>query len=257
MIESVAELLDIAQDTLFVSFAVFLRVGATMLVLPVFGEQSVPMRVRLLLAFCFTVVVAPASISLFDPFTSKTFPAILFLTEPIIGLGFGIVIRLVFITIQVAGSIAAQSTSLAQIAGGATAEPQPAIGHVLYISCLALAAMLGLHVQIAEGFLLSYRVFPVGVAPSASAFSAWGVSHVSDAFSTAFTLAMPFMIVSLLYNVALGIINRAMPQLMVAFVGAPAITAAGLILLLLTAPLLLPIWQKGLESVLANPFRGW
>jgi flagellar biosynthetic protein FliR len=65
------------------------------------------------------------------------------------------------------------------------------------------------------------------------------------------------VIVSLLYNVALGVINRAMPQLMVAFVGAPAITAGGLILLALTTPVLLPIWQRAFEALLLNPFGGW
>ena len=48
-----------------------------------------------------------------------------------------------------------------------------------------------------------------------------------------------------------------MPQLMVAFVGAPAITAAGLILLFLTAPILLSVWIRALDLFLGNPFGAW
>jgi len=44
---------------------------------------------------------------------------------------------------------------------------------------------------------------------------------------------------------------------MVAFVGAPAITAGGLILLALTAPYLLAIWLTALNTFLAAPFGGY
>ena len=55
------------------------------------------------------------------------------------------------------------------------------------------------------------------------------------------------------YNVALGAINRAMPQMMVAFVGAPAITAAGLLILMLSAPVILHFWGVRLDRLIADP----
>jgi flagellar biosynthesis protein FliR len=68
-------------------------------------------------------------------------------------------------------------------------------------------------------------------------------------------LAAPFFVISFLYNVALGVINRAMPQLMVAFVGAPAITFGALVLLLLAVPAGLVIWWNAFSIVLDDPFR--
>ena len=79
---------------------------------------------------------------------------------------------------------------------------------------------------------------------------------MARAFSLAFTLAAPFVIVSVLYNLTLGVINRAMPQLMVAFVGAPVITAGGLFLMLLLTPIMLSRWHETLARFLANPFSG-
>ena len=58
----------------------------------------------------------------------------------------------------------------------------------------------------------------------------------------------------MIYNLALGIINRAMPQLMVAMVGAPAITGGALALLMLAAPVILPLWLGLLQARLADPF---
>ena len=78
--------------------------------------------------------------------------------------------------------------------------------------------------------------------------SGWGLARIAEAFSLAFLLAAPFVIASFIYNLALGVINRAMPQLMVAFVGAPAITWGGLALLLVTAPVLLGVWVDRLNG---------
>ncbi|WP_298561257.1 flagellar biosynthetic protein FliR [uncultured Aliiroseovarius sp.] len=257
MNDQLAQIMAQSQAFVMLGFVVFLRVGAAMALLPAFGETMVPVRVRLFLGFAFTVIVTPAVANTVTPSVEQLGSPIYLMSEPIVGLGFGIILRLAIMTLQIAGSIAAQSTSLAQLMGGNNSDPQPAIGHVLTISGLALAAMLGLHVRIVEGFILSYQVFPVGALPDPLGFSDWGITHVAHSFGFAFALAAPFVIVSLLYNVALGVINRAMPQLMVAFVGAPAITAGGLILLALTTPVLLPIWQRAFEALLLNPFGGW
>jgi flagellar biosynthetic protein FliR len=128
------------------------------------------------------------------------------------------------------------------------------MGHVLMVAGLALAVMLGLHVRLTEVLIQSYDVFRPGVLPGAELFTAWGRAHVGRAFALAFTLAAPFVVASLVYNLALGVINRAMPQLMVAFVGAPAITAGGLVLLFLAAPLLIGLWGDGLTVFLSDPF---
>ena len=53
----------------------------------------------------------------------------------------------------------------------------------------------------------------------------------------------------------LGVINRAMPALMVSFVGAPALTAAGLALMAVMAPLALSVWSQALQTFLAAPFQ--
>ncbi|WP_246066581.1 flagellar biosynthetic protein FliR [Aliiroseovarius halocynthiae] len=246
-----------SQAFFLLGFVVFLRVGAAMALLPAFGETMVPARVRLFIGLAFTIIVSPAVASGVDASIGTLTSPIYLMSEPIVGLGFGIALRLAVVSLQIAGSIAAQSTSLAQLMGGNSSDPQPAIGHVLTIAGLALAVMLGLHVRIVEGFIMSYQIFPVGDLPDAQGFSDWGISHIARAFGFAFTLAAPFVIVSLLYNVALGVINRAMPQLMVAFVGAPAITAGGLILLAVTTPVLLPIWQRAFDALLHNPFAGW
>lgn len=255
LLSDLAKMAGISQTALLTGFVVFLRVGAAMALLPAFGEQSVPQRVRLALALCFTLVVAPGAA---DKVAGLAAPgdvlSMALITEPLAGLIIGIVLRLFILALQMAGTIAAQATSLSQFFGGAGVEPQPAISQILVVSGLALAVMAGLHIRMAEMLLQSYDALPAGKFPSAALITEWGLGQIAHAVGLAFSLAAPFVIASLIYNVALGVINRAMPQLMVSFIGAPALAFGGLALLVLVVPLALGLWITALGGFLADPF---
>ncbi len=253
MTEDPVTLLGLSQSMLWHGFLVFLRVGATVSLLPGFGERSVPVRVKLILAFAFTCIVAPA-VPEFDANPGIGTTGRFVLTETISGLALGMGVRLFVLALQTAGAMAANATSLSQVLGGAAADPLPAISYILVVAGLALAVMTGLHVKAAELLILSYDLLPPGAFPDGRTLSGWGLSQVTRAFSLAFILAAPFLVVSVIYNLTLGVINKAMPQLMVAFVGAPVITAGGLILLFLASPLLLSVWVDALNGFMARPF---
>ncbi len=253
------ELLPYSQSALWTSFAVFIRIGAFMAVLPAFGDQPVPTRVRLVLAVMFTLVVAPTVASTVPTVPTALLTAFAILgMEALTGLFFGIFLRFFILILQIAGSIAAQATSLSQIFGGtAVVDPQPAIGHMLVVAGTALAALSGLHIQAASYMIHSYTLVPFGVGLRPELVAEVGVSEVGRAFGLGFTLAAPFPIASLIYNIVLGVINRAMPQLMVSFVGAPALTAGGLLLFFLSAPLMLALWWTAFSAFMAAPFGAW
>lgn len=234
------------------ALVVFLRVSALVSLLPAFGEQTVPVRVKLGISVAFTMVVAPSVPAIAPPADIVIFGG-LAVTEIGIGLALGIGVRLFVLALQTAGSIAAQATSLSQLLGGASADPAPAMGHVLVVGGLALAVMGGLHIRAAELMIQSYQLFPAGAAPEPRGLASWGGERIARAFGLAFMLAAPFAIASLIYFLTLGVINRAMPQLMVAFVGAPVITLGGLFLLFAGAPLMLSMWREALQVFLANP----
>lgn len=231
--------------------AVFLRVAAFSSLLPAVGERTVPMRVKLAIAFALTLVAAPVVSDSAISGTSRGWVALIF-SETLVGLGLGILVRFFVFCLQIAGTIAAQAMSLSQLLGG-TGEPVPAMGQVLVTAGLAAAVTAGLHVRAVEFLVLSYQVFAPGLWPDAAILSEWSVAHLSRIFILAFVLAAPFVIISLLYNLTLGVINRAMPQLMVAFVGAPAITLAGIGLLALIAPVSLAVWLAALLEFTSAP----
>lgn len=250
------EFLPYSRAALWTGFAVFMRIGAVMAVLPAFGDQPVPTRVRLVLAVMFTFIVAPSVASEVPVLPASLIGAFGALgKEALTGLFFGIFLRLFILVLQIAGSIAAQATSLSQIFGGtAVVDPQPAIGHMLIVAGTALAALSGLHVQAASYMIHSYTLVPFGSGLRPGLVAEVGVAEAGRAFALGFSLAAPFMLASLVYNIVLGVINRAMPQLMVSFVGAPALTAGGLILFFLTAPIMLAIWLQAFSAFMDVPF---
>jgi len=102
--------------------------------------------------------------------------------------------------------------------------------------------------------IYSYTLVPFGSGLQPALVAEVGVAEAGRALALGFSLAAPFLIASLVYNIVLGVINRAMPQLMVSFVGAPALTAGGLILFFLTAPIMLAIWLEAFSGFMDVPF---
>jgi flagellar biosynthetic protein FliR len=249
-----ADVFAVFGTTAIASFLIFLRVGAMMALVPAFGERIVPLRLRLGLTIALTAVSAPAVTPMLDDSVDVSrLDPVSFAAEVCAGLLLGIALRLFILALQTASVIAAQATSLSQLFGGAAVDPLPALGHLFVISALALATMAGLHVRLVEFLILSYDLFPPGRLPLPSDLASWGIERTGEAFALAFVLSAPFVIASLVYNLALGAINKAMPQLMVAFVGAPAITFAAMALLLLGAPLILAEWHRHLLEFMVDP----
>ena len=164
MTDLLAQLMATGNTALAAGFVVFLRVGAVMATLPAFGEHSVPQRVRLMLTLAFTAIVFPAvADDVLARLAGRPPPVPVLLAEITTGLALGMALRLFVAVLQTAGSIAAQSTSLAQILGSAGVEPMPAMGHLMVVSGLAVAVMSGLHLRVSEALIGSYTVFPPGV----------------------------------------------------------------------------------------------
>ncbi|SDY44590.1 flagellar biosynthetic protein FliR [Jannaschia faecimaris] len=248
MIQSLLDLHGTIAPALSQLFIVVLRVGGLMLLLPGLSDRMIPSRIRLVTTFALSVAVAP---SIAVPLTIG---GELIIIETSIGLALGAVLRFLVSALTMAGMMAAQLTSLAQLFG--STEPSSAMGNLLNLAGLALLMASGLPLMIVDLLIRSYDVLPLGLPPPGRDMVEWGVSRAAEAFALAFALAAPFALAALIYNAAMGVINRAMPQLMVALVGAPAITWASAVLLLLAAPLILSVWKTAMIAALADPLGG-
>lgn len=247
-----------SPDHIWAVSLVIFRVGAAMAFLPAFGEQIVPMRVKLAGTLAFSAILTPIIWTSIEQVVTQRQWFTLIGQEVVAGLIVGFIFRLMVFALQITGTIAAQSTSLSQFFGGGLgADPQTAFSTFLVVAGLCLAVMLGLHIRVIEILISSYESFPVGQWPGGGAAAEWAITKISYTFGLGFTLAGPFVLASLIYNLGLGAINKAMPQLMVALVGAPAISFGGLFLLMISSPIILTVWARAFVQVTSPAGAGF
>ena len=84
----------------------------------------------------------------------------------------------------------------------------------------------------------------------------WATTRMAETFAIGVTLAAPFVAIGFAYNLALGALNRAMPQLLVALVGVPALVWVGIVVLALVLPTLMETWLGYLDRTFEDPMAG-
>lgn len=227
------------------------RLSFIVFFLPGIGEQLVPVRVRLAVLVAVSAaltangVVAEPSLSPISNYLE------LLLIEIAIGFFLGVMLRLVIWMLTIAGSVVAQSIGLSQFLGVALEhEAQTLTANLLSMAGAALLLTVNFHVNVVAGLVRLYADIPVGALSLLN--RDFLIASFFDAFGFALLLAWPFVVVNLLYNICLGFINKALPQLMVAFVGAPFMVGAGTALLALSVTALLFAWKDRVLQVI-----GW
>jgi flagellar biosynthetic protein FliR len=136
---------------------------------------------------------------------------------------------------------------------GVAQEPEPTIATLLTLGGIVLAMKAGLHIALVAALARLYDVLPFGQFPIGDEMGAWSVGRISAAFAIGMSLAFPFIVISFIYNVALGAMSRAMPQLLVSLVGAPLLVGLGMLTLYLVLPELYASWRPVMQAVLAFP----
>lgn len=254
LLDTLAPIAQLGEAPIAILAGVFTRISALVFFLPALGERAVSPRIRLGAALAIAYLLTPIVMAAQPAAPASVVDAApLIAAEAIAGALIGFSIRIAIFILQTAGSMAAQTMSLSQLFGaGLDLQPEPPIATLLVMAGIALAAAAGIHVKAVSALVFSYEVMPFGAFPGASEAGQWAADRAAFAFAAAFSLALPFVVLGFVYNLAIGAANRAMPQLMVAFVGAPAITLAGLAMLALAAPALLGVWLAMVDAIFAT-----
>lgn len=218
------------------------RIAALISVAPIFGAQNVPMRIRVGLSLVITLVLAPAlpPMSVVDPVSSTGF--IIIMQQILMGLTMGFTLRLVFAAFVLAGQLIGQTMGLgfASMVDPQNGVQVPVVSQFyLIIVTLLFLAMNG-HLILIEVLAASFKSLPVGGA-GITGQGLWSVVVFGgQVFSGAILISLPAMTALLVVNVAFGVMTRAAPQLNIFAIGFPVMIFLGLVIILLTLPVLLP-----------------
>jgi flagellar biosynthesis protein FliR len=216
---------------LFAFFTVFARLGTAVMLLPGFGETQVNPRIRLGIALGASLVVLPVVSATLPPMPASPIAlATVLMGEVFIGLFLGTVVRLMVSALQIAGSVVASQTGLANaLVPEIAAQGQQGAITTNFLVLLALVLMFSadLHHEMLKGMVSSYRVFPPGDLPAVGDFSDALSRVVQRTFVIGLQMAAPLLIVGFLLSLGMGLIARLMPQLQIFFIAAPLQLALG------------------------------
>ena len=225
------------------------RLSPLVFLMPGLGDNFLPARVKLLTLLALSASLLSAGVlpsASFDPL-----PAFLsaMLVEIWIGLKMGILLRAMIWILMITGNVIANMIGLSQLMGVATnSESQTVLANLLALSGTAILLTMDFHVLVFVEVVKTYSD-PVSQLNFSLEVHEL-VASLSRAFNFAIILAWPFVAASLIYNLCLGFINRAMPQLMVAFVGAPFMIGAGFVLLVTSISGVLLVWRDRAPDLL-------
>ena len=210
---------------------VFVRVASVVMLLPGISESWVPPRVRLGLALLLALALGPiAAASL--PHTPTTVGEMggQVIHELLIGLMLGALIRLFMSALAVAGEVISLQTTLsfAQTANPIQAQPGGAITSFLSTLGMVLIFATNTHYLFIAAIARSYTMFAPGKHLMVQDAAVVVLQEVMTIFSIGVQMAAPLMVFALVFNVALGLVGRVMPQFQVFFAGTPLTLIAGL-----------------------------
>lgn len=235
---------------------VFVRLGAALMLLPVYSEPYVPTRARLLLALMIALLVSPVLSPTLPPMPESSVALfLLILGEIVIGLFMGTIARMFIAALTTAGMIIAYMSSMANaLTNDPSAAQQGSIaGSFLTMVAILTILTLDLHHLLLMAIIQSYDLFVPGQALPTGDFADMIARVLAQTFKLSFQLAMPFVAVGLVFILGLGLLGRLMPQMHVFFVAMPLQIAVGMAIFALTLPAMVMWFIRAFEGAYA-PF---
>jgi flagellar biosynthesis protein FliR len=216
----------------------FLRIGACLMVAPVFGARFVPARFRILLAVAITLLVAPLLPPPPDVSPFSATGVMIIVQQLVIGVAVGFVLQIVFDALAMGGQLLANTMGLSfafnvdPLRGTGT----PVLGQFYtLIATLTFLALNG-HIAIIQAMVDGFGTMPVGTAGLGANALGEIALYGSQLFRGALMVALPGLTALLIVNLAFGVVSRAAPSLNLFAIGFPVTLIGGLLIVIAGLP---------------------
>lgn len=225
--------LDFLPSIAYAFMLVFARVGAMLMVFPILGETSMPMRMRLVFAMGLTLILYPTLSVALPPMPSNIFLILEFMIMELgLGIAIGLVVRLVMSALQVAGTAIAFQTGLAF---AQNVDPSQGVQSAIFASFLSMTSITvifvtDLHHLLIVAIVESYTMFRPGNIIPVGDFADMATQTLANSFRVAIQMAAPFLAFGLLFYLGVGVLARLMPQVQIFFVIMPVNIFLGFVL---------------------------
>ena len=240
------------QSLLASLFWPFVRIGACVMVAPVFGASYVPRRIRVVLAGALALLVAPL---VPRPATEllSGMGVLITIQQLLLGVAIGFTLQMVFDAVSLAGQVLANGMGLgfAMNVDPLRGVSTPALGQLFGVLGTLLFLSLNGHLALIQLLVDSFRLVPADghvMDPELwRRVADWG----GNLFAGALRIALPGVTALIVVNLTFGIISRSAPALNLFAVGLPLTLLAGLGIVLMSLSGL----QTGLVAMFGETFQ--
>jgi flagellar biosynthetic protein FliR len=198
---------------------------------------SAPVRVRgalvLLLAFAAHAEGAAALHPL--PFEQLTFSVG---SEFMLGLGIGFVVRLFVAVAEMAADHIAPMMGIgaAQLFDPQTKNMQNVLATMLRNFAVMMGLIAGIHRVVLGGVLASFKIVPVGTITNPALETPVILAMTTEALASGVKIALPFIAILFMSQIALAFISRAAPAMQIFSIGFAVTMATGALVMVLVMP---------------------
>lgn len=244
------------QDWLALLYWPFVRIGSCFMVAPAFGAETVPARVRIVLAGSVTLLVAPLlpAPPAVAPFSAAG--CVITVQQVLVGVALGFCLRILFDSVTLGGQMLANSMGLSMAFNldplhGSDAST-PALGQLYTLLVTLTFLALNGHLTLIEALVQSFNTLPVGTDGLGVAGLQTVVGWGSQLFAGALAIALPGVTALLIVNLAFGVMSRAAPAFNLFAVGLPVSLVFGLVIVTVGLPAVQATFMQLLERTFAS-----
>lgn len=232
----------------------FLRVLALFGSMPLIAQRSVPMRIRVALAFLIALA-AQATLPEMPLIALDSAAGVLAVIQQIvIGVSLGFAARVVFAAIELAGEVIGLQMGLnfAGFFDPSSGGQGTAASRFFGVSVSWLFIVINGHLLLIAAIVQSFQAFPVGPEPFAFLRTVQPQVWGAEIFALGLWIALPLVAMLLFVNFVLGIVSRVAQQMNVFAIGFPISLSVGLVGMLLTLPMMGTPFTMALERMLES-----
>jgi flagellar biosynthetic protein FliR len=231
----------------------FARIGSMMALFPGRGEAVAPSSAKIGIAACITLLLTPSLPGLDWPDSKRGAAfALMIAAEVVTGLWFGLLVRLLVMALAIAGQVIGYLIGLSSVLqpDAEIGAQTNAVGRLFDLAGPLLMLTFGLY-RLPLGALQGlFVLLPLGqMLPSGDSL-AIVVEEVGTVFDLALQLASPFVVVSVIWQVAMGQVARVVARMQIYFISMPGQILAGLAVLAFTAEAMTAVWRHKAEALM-------
>ena len=218
---------------------ILFRTLAVFMIAPAISVRAIPTQAKIGLAFFVTLVLWPLQQASLAAPLSVVALAGAALRESLVGALVGFVARLATSAAEMAGGIMDLQTGFRAGAtlNPLTSAPSSALDQLYFLAATLLFLVIDGHHVLLLALTRTYETIPLASGVSFTGLASERlVSLVSVSITAGCSIALPVVAVTLILDVALAIVARAVPQVQVFFVGMPVKIGVALAFMAIVAP---------------------